>query len=968
MAIHPELRPDDSVLGLLLASEALSKASRLETRHAGVIVVDNADGSQSQVGGGDSDSPEPVIPWIGDETIPGRPTGLSASCLAQIVTIRWDGTLDGGIPSDFSHIELYAQPDGEPLIDLGRMTSAGETATGRLPVGEIVDIWAVAYDNAHNINGAPSPHESEESEHLTVIVEPLVDQTQMHETEQKAQAAQDAADGLSEKSDELAGKITDITTTVNGQGTKLSELDQKVEGAISENGTTVKSVTELKQTVGAISEKVTQTTTTADAALSKATEVEKTANGIKTDLTQNYDTKQDALGREAKITASVSGLQSSVEKTYATKSDVDGLVIGTRNYVLDSRTERSTAGSAKANQTGWAMPKLSGDGFESDLGADGRFTFSFTLKVESSDGAPSGKLVWQVTNRWNQISDRIDLSTQTPGQATRCTFSGIATHSETIGTRIDARLDNVPTTTTVTVSEMKLERGDKATDWTPAPEDADTFYATKTSLTQTESSIRSDVAKTYATQTTVQELSSSVSQTTDGLTISIRQAQSTADAALTQGDELLYNGGFELGVDGWALDHADIMTDSPYSGTNYISTSSKYLVSTHPIPATQGHTYRFSCMFRRTQAQPDGSVGGLRLQCSDDGKTWSVLKNTEFGTKAYTDWTRMSVDATIGTKKWIRARIAFDGITNAQDFDGISIRDVTDLLDAKADAANAAGKAQDAQSRVGSIETCIRNTADGVRVGYTTNGAYTGYSALVNSNGSFDVLDADGKVAARFSASSVDLLEDADGARGKFEKYKDGMNISCPQTYVNETPADGGYCWCTIKNYEVAGARQSTDEHGGYVSVIQYQESPGGQTDWTLTSDGRYLVTPYDGWYLLNGIADVWKNSTDQNIWAFYRIRYGDGTYGDLCGATRALVAVGSTDDTPGRWYRQNLPTATCYLHAGDGIFMGISLRNGGTGSFKTQLSKITLGPRNQLNVTKLPFGNIYHGRKEQTA
>lgn len=754
MALHPELRPDDSALGLVLASTALSRVERLGTRHSGVIVVDNADGSQSQIGGGDSDSSEPLIPWIGDETIPGRPTGLSASCFAQIVTVYWDGTLEGGVPADFAYIELYAQPDKEPFINLGRMTSAGEVATGRLPVGEIVDIWAVAYDDAHGINGAPNPHKSGESEHLAIIVEPLVDQTQMHEAEKKA--------------DELAGKITEVTATVNGQQTKLTELDSKIEGVASDGEATAKQLAETKQTL----------------------------EGFRQAVSQTYETKSDALQRETTLSQSVTSLGSTVKETYATK-------------------------------------------------------------------------------------------------------------------------------------------------------------------------------------TTVQELSSTVTQTKEGLEISIKQAQtsadnaqSTADTALTQGDELLYNGGFELGVDGWVLNSDDIKTDSPYSGANYLRTTAIQIVSSHPIPVTQGRTYRFGCMFRRAKAQPDGSYGGLRLQCSDDGKTWEVLKNTEFGTKAYMNWTYMSVDATIRAKKYIRARIAFGGITSKQDFDDLSIRDVTDLLDAKSDAANAAGRAQDAQSRVGAIETCIRNTADGVRVGYAENGVYTGYSALVNANGSFDVLDADGKVAARFNKDSIDLLEDADGARGKFERYMDGLNISCPQTYLNGAPADSGYCWCTIRDYEVAGARQKTDEHGGYVSVIQYQESPGGQNNWALTTDGKYLVTPYDGWYLLNGTADVWKESADHNIWAFYRVRYGDGTYGNLCGATRTLCAVGSTDDPQQRWYRQNLPTVTCYLHAGDGLFMGVSARaGGGSGdSFMSTLSGIMLGPRCQLNITKLPFGNIYHGRKEKSA
>lgn len=101
-------------------------------------------------------------------------------------------------------------------------------------------------------------------------------------------------DGLSSAGDRLSGQITDIKGTVNGQQTKLTEFGQKLEGEIARGDTTVKSVSELKQTVAGLSSTVSQTTKTASDALSKATTVEQTANGLKATLSKDYTSTKDA--------------------------------------------------------------------------------------------------------------------------------------------------------------------------------------------------------------------------------------------------------------------------------------------------------------------------------------------------------------------------------------------------------------------------------------------------------------------------------------------------------------------------------------------------------------------------------------------------------------------------------------------------------------------------------------------------
>lgn len=76
---------------------------------------------------------------------------------------------------------------------------------------------------------------------------------------------------------------------------------------------------------------------------------------------------------------------------------------------------------------------------------------------------------------------------------------------------------------------------------------------------------------------------------------------------------------------------------------------------------------------------------------------------------------------------------------------------------AQSTAANAQSNAANAQNRAGVLETLIHSDANGVRVGKTVNGSYTGYSALVNANGSFDVLNPAGQMVSRFNSDGIQI-------------------------------------------------------------------------------------------------------------------------------------------------------------------------------------------------------------------
>lgn len=391
MASHSELRPDDAALPLLIASAALSKAESRLTVATGTVVADNADGTQTWIGSNGSDDTSGVIRWVGDLSAPGRPLGLSAACSMQCVVVSWDGTLEDGVPSDFAYIEIFARREGnvDDVVSWGRLSAAGMLMSPRYDIGTVFDVYAIAYDDAHDSTGMLARNRSEQSDLITVAVEQDADMEQIdtavEEMSKKADEAGAKAeqvrkdmqsevddvrakvDGLSSAGDRLSGQITDIRGTVNGQQSKLDEFGQKLEGVVTQNGATVNSVTELRQTVSGLDARVSQNTETAEGAMGKATTLEQTASSLstkisehattleatvktaneakstadsnKTTISQVSTTASDALSKATSLESGLDGFKTTVSQTYQTKADMSSY--STKTYV--DETSKSVA-------------------------------------------------------------------------------------------------------------------------------------------------------------------------------------------------------------------------------------------------------------------------------------------------------------------------------------------------------------------------------------------------------------------------------------------------------------------------------------------------------------------------------------------------------------------------------------------------------------------------------------------------
>lgn len=200
MPQHIELKPSNSLTALAKGLLNVGKlASRQQTHNSGSVFVNdgqkNEDGSEKGTGTIINGAGSGFAPFVNDTTPPGKPTGLTAVSHNGVVLARWDGTLDGGIPSDFSHITIHAAYGGNDIV-LGDLTAKGEVPSGVIAGGTIVNLYAVAYDDAHNENGESTPNSSVKSDTVTITVQSAVDSSEIDKAKQDAQDALDGFAGL----------------------------------------------------------------------------------------------------------------------------------------------------------------------------------------------------------------------------------------------------------------------------------------------------------------------------------------------------------------------------------------------------------------------------------------------------------------------------------------------------------------------------------------------------------------------------------------------------------------------------------------------------------------------------------------------------------------------------------------------------------------------------------------------------
>lgn len=777
MASHSELRPDDAALPLLIASAALSKAESRITVATGTVVADNADGTQTWIGSNGSDDTSGVIKWVGDLSAPGRPLGLAAACSMQCVVVSWDGTLENGVPSDFAYIEVFARREGsvDDVVSWGRLSSAGMLMSPRYDIGTVFDVYAIAYDDAHDSTGMLARNQSEQSDLITVAVEQDADMEQIdaavEEMSKKAEEAGAKAeqvrkdmqsevddvrarvDGLSNAGDRLSGQIADIKGTVNGQQSKLDEFGQKLEGVVTQNGATVNSVTELRQTVSGLDARVSQNTETAEGAMSKATAVQQTADGIKTTLSKDYTSTKDA------------------DEKYSTKTEL-------------------------ATEAGRIRAELS----ETTKTANGAMDKSATL--ETTVNGISTKISEQATKLDSTVKTANEAkSTADSNKTTISQVSTTASNALSKATTVESSLNGFKTT----VSETYQTKADMSTYSTKSYVDetsksvalgvvqdykgADgSGLATKTDISVSRTEITSEVSNTYATKTDVtKEISSKITQNNSSLEVKFSNAGSI---------EYVTNGSFRENLDGWTVDDGQWVLNGGDNALQYykaVSAGAKTLGPRQDPSVLMGTSTRQRLIRRSFDIANYSNASGatLHMSCRLNDGTWSggypsVELDSTF------DWMHVDMVETIPAGKYIDRVVPVIRATNActvnVEVRNFSLRDITDSYK--------------------SADAVINMTGQGVRVGKNKNGAWTGMSALVGTDATFDVLDTSGKRLLEVSATGV-----------KFPHSKDGTRLALGYVAGSGSASDTLYIGDIITGQQEGGPKNRLGFTGDEVSL-----------------------------------------------------------------------------------------------------------------------------------------------------
>lgn len=296
----------------------------------------------------------------------------------------------------------------------------------------------------------------------------------------------DQANAVSERAEEIAGMLDDanavidrhedeigsLTTTITNTTSRLDTVETSVGNAQDAADKAQQTADEAKEQILTVSTEFSQTAeeirataesaySSANEALTQSSEAIQTANSIRTTLEQNYSTTDEleqTFASKSEVEQTATSIKTEVSQTYATKSSLDAL-----QNIADSAIQTWTGNGiptlSKPPASDWTTTELKQQ-HSGDLYYDNETGYAFRF------GSPDS-----VNFTWARIADS-DITKA---------LADAAKAQQTAEGAIDE------------VEQLKI--------------DIPGTYATKTEVTQTADSIRSEVSAKYTTKETFNRLS-----------------------------------------------------------------------------------------------------------------------------------------------------------------------------------------------------------------------------------------------------------------------------------------------------------------------------------------------------------------------------------------------------------------------------------------------------------------------------
>ena len=646
--------------------------------------------------------------------------------------------------------------------------------------------------------------------------------------------------------------------------------------------------------------------------------VDQTSRTVSLGVVEEYKNGQhgSALATQSDITAAKDSITSTVSQTYATKNDV-----GVGNLIKN--------GDFSDGMTNWAT-----NGGTSKI-VDGTYGKQFVFTQTGTNTNGSNRI-------YNPSYNHIN------GQAYEVSFYAKADKSSKwhFGPNNSSKAASVTLDTTLKQYTMQYQADGTTilSIWTDNP--TATIYLERVKL--------SVASGYYATKTEVK-------QTSDSLTVTISSAVSKAESAA------------EAAAD--AQNTANSAKKQRYNTVNASSGTTGYFRFA-TLKITQSYANRpiyFSLSNRGQKASnvwvqfnnvnsTDPSLnyiqadGGMNVWIHKTAiSTWEMIaqKSEAYDTLIVDDYSNTDSKITV---TWVNAFLSSVPSGSTQATRLASKRPSSDIDNAQSTANTANSNAQNAQNRVGNLETCIKMTSDGVRVGKISNGNFTGYSALVNSAGSFDVLDSSGKQLVSFGVANVTATS---GARVPI------ANFNAPNIAFNGSPANMDFVtFKTINFGATSGEVQSlplnsngTTQHG--ITYDEVNSSAGtyqaiASLDSSAAGGKRVFISNYNGWLLVSGNVGVQQFSS-RNIMVEGRWYLGSSIESQVAVSYLPPILLLHDQFDSAGWYRIPLPSMAIKVKKGDRFLFNLSV----TRALNGMPPGLSISSFTYITAIKMPFSNM---------
>ncbi|MDE8716001.1 tail fiber domain-containing protein [[Eubacterium] siraeum] len=262
--------------------------------------------------------------------------------------------------------------------------------------------------------------------------------------------------------------------------------------------------------------------------------------------------------RTSALESDLSGFRTTVSETYATKSAVDSIQIGGRNLLYDStgnikngwsgNTIITVDGGISGNSLAISRTGYSGNAryfgtnkrhFLTDFEVGTSYTLSAWIKVRSDvELDASGYVMARFRSADDKKLYALSLTVSSQTEKDKWIYYE---KTWTINDSDIAKLECVALALdkngVIEACNIKLEKGTKATDWSPAPEDTTaeitSLSSKQSSLEQTVNGFKATVESTYATNDSVTQKVSAVEQKADKISWIVKSGTSESSMELT---------------------------------------------------------------------------------------------------------------------------------------------------------------------------------------------------------------------------------------------------------------------------------------------------------------------------------------------------------------------------------------------------------------------------------------------------